>query len=94
MSDYAKRYNACFKNVSCYFNTPEEYFRLCEVYGTQAKFITEGYADYEDISYGHRDFGGIDGTRITRRTIGSVLPSTLEFLAARNATVALLERLR
>lgn len=93
MSDYYKRYNACFGYVSTYFDTPEEYMALRAAYGQDPKFINEGYGDDEDISYGHRDFGGIEGTRVTRRTIGSVLPSTLEFLAARNETVALWERL-
>jgi hypothetical protein len=81
MSDYDKRYNVSVGMVSHYTDDPREALRLLESDEhapgrswpwAHPAYCTEGYGDCEYISYGHRDFGGIEGDRITRRTKGKV----------------------
>lgn len=92
MSDYEKRYNVHENFVSHYTDDPAEALKWLRR-DPEKGFCYEGYADAEDVVRGHSEYGGIEGTLYTRRTIGPVLASTLEFLAARTEVLALLSRL-
>ena len=103
MSDYDKRYNVHANMVSHYTDDPAEALRLYrrgeEAFKSRKcrypPFINEGYAEDRDYmvptSSGGSEFYGIE---ITRRTLGPVLPSTLEFRAQRAAVQTLIQKLK
>lgn len=87
MSSYDRRYNVHYRGVSFYTDDPAEALSLYN-YGLgyhNPPFIDEGYADYDD--------GPNDTTMVTRRTTGSVLPSTLEFIVERAAVQKMIKEL-
>lgn len=90
MSDYERRYNVHANYVSHYTDDPAEALRLYQsgLGHEPPPFITEGYADYEDVPGGP---GQIEGTIVTRRTTGKVLPSTLELLVAQREASEVLD---
>lgn len=89
MSVYSKRFNIHYNGCSYYTNDPAEalsLYRKDDGRSSRPAYIVEGYADYSS--------GPNDTTCVTRRTIGKVLPSTLEFLIARAEVEKMIERLR
>lgn len=82
MSVYERRYNACFGQVSTYFDTLEELERLIVVYGKEPDWINEGYGD---IGRQTEEY-----TEIIRRTIGPVRLTELRYEAQRTEVERLL----
>lgn len=77
MSSYEGRYEVCANRVAFYTHDPREALSRLDS-DPENGWAAEGYADYEDISYGHRDFGGIEGMLVTRRQIGPLTRQQLQ----------------
>lgn len=99
MSVYEKRYNVSAGMVSHYTDDPAEALRLYNRgLGLRDQFnrlypdpyIVEGYAEYKDVDKGWGDYA----TQVTRRSLGKVLPSTLEYLVQRAKVQKMLEEIR
>lgn len=81
MSVYDERYHVWYnKNLNYYTSDPNEVLALVAKWDDAS--IYEGYGEVSSSGYTYR------------KNLGPVLASTLEFRAARKATLALLERLR
>lgn len=97
MSVYERRYEVHAGMASHYTDDPAEALRFLDRGSPDDKYppwCHEGYADYEDVYPGSSKYRGIEGTIVTRRTLGPVLRSTLEFRAQRRAAQRLLADLR
>lgn len=88
MSDYDKRYNVLYDGVISYYT--DDPAKTLSLYNSgdpnKARWISEGYGYYSDGPY--------DSLCITRCTVGPVLPSTLEYIIARDEVQKMIKELR
>ena len=88
MSLYDKRFNVHTGYVSNYTDDPAEALRLYNRDPDEPnRWINEGYGEW-------RDTGQEGVSCVTRRTIGHVLPSTLEYVIQRAEVQKMLEKIR
>lgn len=93
MSDYDKRFNLCMGLVSSYHDTAAEVLGHVRRFGGngEVRFITEGYADHEDVPDTSTQIGG---TIVTRRTLRTLTLDEVKVIAARDAVEAEVARLK